>query len=194
MAYTGTLRRTPPLPHRDPIRHFSQSEKLPALLDGSYQIEVDLLPKPLFCRRITLPSKALHVSTMEIPSPMSSDTRSSPASSICSSDASVSSSPPSTPSTSAPSSPASRTRSLTYSSPPSAWFIPPVAPDPTPKQSLRRRRSPRQETLRSLRAKESDACLQRMCDQRVSAYLDGSMFECKKPGSRLAMEIVGWEK
>jgi hypothetical protein len=33
--------------------------------------------------------------------------------------------------------------------------------------------------LRGLRAKESDACLQRVYDQRTSAYLNGSMFSGK---------------
>jgi hypothetical protein len=50
------------------------------------------------------------------------------------------------------------------------------APAPRPTRPLRRKVSPTHETLRSLRAKESDACLQRVYDEQVSAYLSGALF------------------
>lgn len=45
-----------------------------------------------------------------------------------------------------------------------------------PNHSLKRKKSPRLETLRSLRNKESEASLQKVYDQQLNAYLTGSMF------------------
>lgn len=185
--------RTPPLPRRNPKRQFSQHEKpLPPLPDGVFQFDPDLIPRPLFSDRITLRPQPLRVTTMEFLSPTSSPAMSpstilSRATSLRSSNGSVSSSHISTPATSPPSSPNSRPRSLTYSSPPPTWLAPLVAPEPMPRQSLRRKKSPRKETLRSIRAKESDACLQRVYDQRLSGYLDDSMLRGRTPVSGLRM-------
>ncbi|KAF2807736.1 uncharacterized protein BDZ99DRAFT_522354 [Mytilinidion resinicola] len=41
---------------------------------------------------------------------------------------------------------------------------------------LRRKPSPKQLSLRALRAKESDACLQRIYERQTMAYLDGTVF------------------
>jgi len=43
-------------------------------------------------------------------------------------------------------------------------------------QLLRRKPSPKQLSLRALRAKESDACLQRIYERQTMAYLDGTVF------------------
>jgi hypothetical protein len=106
---------------------------------------------------------------------------SSPTPSLCSTD--VDSFCSSTPST--PSSPKFRTPQLTSYFAPTCWT---VAPSPTPiynpRHLLRRKKSPRKDTLRGLRAKESDACLQRIYDSRTSAYLDGFVF----PGIKTVLE------
>ncbi|KAH7378205.1 hypothetical protein BKA66DRAFT_145744 [Pyrenochaeta sp. MPI-SDFR-AT-0127] len=195
--YMGTLCPTPPLPPKNPNRKFSHYEKpLPPLPNEIFQIEADLIPMPLFSRRMTLPPQVIQVAAMDLPSTtsspaMSSSTITSPATSIRSSNTSTSSSQTSTPATSAPNSPSSRTRSLTYASPPSTWIVALTAPEPMPTQSLRRKKSPRKETLRSLRARGSDACLQRVYDQRLSDYLDESMSMGRNRGSglRMLMEV-----
>jgi hypothetical protein len=231
MASTETLSRTPPIPPRNPFRRLSTSNKaLPALPTQSFHIETELIPKPLFSRRTTLPAKAVHVATVELPAPglspiiLASDT--STISSNRSSIVSVASSRPSTATTLAPSEPPSRTSSFTSASHAPAWVPPPHltkptfgrsktlparsnpiakqepiqhrpissvfafepsikvpalklpptrtscfspspvwtppkrAPDPMPKQSLRRKGTPRKETLRSLRARDSVASFQ----------------------------------
>ncbi|OAL01280.1 hypothetical protein IQ06DRAFT_139469 [Phaeosphaeriaceae sp. SRC1lsM3a] len=231
MASTETLSRTPPIPPRNPFRRLSTHAKLsPCLPAEPYHIETELIPKPLFSRRATLPPKTCHVITVELPSPglspiiLPSDT--STISSNRSSIISVSSSRPSTATTFVQTEPSSRTASLTSASfvpvwvppphvakplfgrsntlpsratrpataatstqrpvtsifsfepsikvpalklpptrtscfsPAPVWTPPKRAPDSLPKRPLRRKETPRKETLRSLRAKDSVSCLQ----------------------------------
>jgi len=59
---------------------------------------------------------------------------------------------------------------------------------------LRRKISPKFESLRELRVKESEACLQKMYEQQTMSYLDGSMFwpaqGCSRGGRpRLSLRI-----
>lgn len=170
-----------PLRLHSPSRH-PRLHALPLLPDPD---ETDLIPPPLFSssKRTRLPPNTTYVAVLEIPdipSPTSNlDMPPSP-SSIRSTISTSSSSP-----SSAPSSPRSRARSLSQSPTPSCWAT--IVWDPTPQHSLRRKPSPKSETLRSLRAKESDACLQRVYNQQTLAYLDGRIFEGRKAGSRLGM-------
>lgn len=73
---------------------------------------------------------------------------------------------------------ASSTRSK---SPSSAWGSAPRSPT----HFLRRKPSPKRESLRALRAKDSDACLQRIYEQQTLAYLEGTMFLPTTPQSKL---------
>jgi hypothetical protein len=130
MASTETLSRTPPIPPRNPFRRLSSASKpSPSIPNQSFQIETELIPKPLFSRRTTLPPKTVSVVTVELPSPglspiiLPSDT--SFLSSNRSSIVSVSSSRPSTAATSVPSEPPSRTGSLTSASSALGWIPPP---------------------------------------------------------------------
>lgn len=103
---------------------------------------------------------------------------------------------PVSPGTSSPSSPSSPLRwgstSPTWSyasstrskSPSSAWGSVPRSPT----HFLRRKPSPKRESLRALRAKDSDACLQRIYEQQTLAYLEGTMFLPTTPKSKLRME------
>ncbi|KAF1829333.1 hypothetical protein BDW02DRAFT_169889 [Decorospora gaudefroyi] len=156
---------------------------------------------PLFSRKSARPPAPSHFAPGEPPSPIilspitsnagSGSTYSSPTPSLCSSDvASFNSSTPSTPATSPPSSPTFHTRPLTRNFAPSCWTVAPSStPVYSPPRKLRRRKSPRKDTLRGLRAKESDACLQRIYDERTSAYLNGSMFSGKLLSSGLNMVL-----
>ncbi|KAF2877847.1 hypothetical protein BDV95DRAFT_4400 [Massariosphaeria phaeospora] len=137
-------------------------------------------PPPLLNRKLRLPPNSIPVAVFDIdvhkePSPSPSP---SPPTSVLG----LSSSTPS----STPNSPSSRTRVSTYSPCPSpsssSWTCTststspsPSTWSPAPRHSLRRKPSPKKESLRSLRAKESDACLQRIFNQQTLAYLDGSI-------------------
>lgn len=189
MQSTWTLSKTPPLPLRNPNRRSYYLDKpLPPLPNESITFVEELLPRPLFYRTMTHPPKLIQHDLVDQPSPtLSACTVSSTVPSISSSSIGCLSPTPSTPATSAPSSPSTRTRSLTYTFPSSAWIGVLTAPDPVPRHSLRRKRSPRKESLRSLRAKDSEACLQKVYDQRTSAYLEGSMFPAQAESSRLRM-------
>jgi hypothetical protein len=50
---------------------------------------------------------------------------------------------------------------------------------------LKRKKTPKMGSLRTLRAKESEADLRRIYDQQTSAYLDGSVFVPEHEYSRL---------
>jgi hypothetical protein len=125
--------------------------------------------------------------SMDPPSPIilspvtshTNSTVSSPTPSLCLTDVeSFCSSTPSTPGTTPPSTPKFRTPSLTTSYfTPSCWTgAPSPSPIYSPRHLLRRKKSPRRDNLRNLRAKDSEACLQRVYDQRTSAYLDSFTF------------------
>ena len=108
----------------------------------------------------------------------------------------------SSPESSAPNSPTFRTRPLSsasssgstysvYSAYPEYPASLPWASASGTQRSLRRKPSPKNESLRSIRMRESDACLQRIYDQQTRAYLDGSILASRKPGSRLG---IVWER
>ncbi|OAL51933.1 hypothetical protein IQ07DRAFT_397723 [Pyrenochaeta sp. DS3sAY3a] len=178
----------PPLPLRNPNRHFYQYEKPLPPLPNVTTVEEELLPRPLFYRTMTLPPKTVEDDPVDQPSPtLSACTVSSTVPSISSSSIGSTSTRPSTPATSAPSSPSSRARSLTYMYPLPTWNNPSYSPSLVPRHALRRKKSPRKDSLRSLRAKDSEACLQRVYDQRTSAYLDGSLFPRQALGHRPRM-------
>ncbi|KAB2572453.1 uncharacterized protein LTHEOB_12660 [Lasiodiplodia theobromae] len=50
---------------------------------------------------------------------------------------------------------------------------------PTPGRMLRRQFSPRNESLREIRARDSEICLQRVYEREVMMYLDGSIFSVR---------------
>ncbi len=169
---------------------------LPSSPYAAFDIETELVPKPLFSRPTVLPPVRATYAVVEPSSPiyMSSipSASTSRAPSLQSSQRSISSSvsSKSTPMSSAPTSPCPRTRSLACSSSPSAWYTPVSTPVPQPARPLRRKVSPTHETLRSIRAKESDACLQRVYDEQVSAYLSGALFS----KGRMKPELEGLEE
>ena len=150
----------------------------------AYDIETELVPKPHFIRPTVLPPTRAAYAVVEpqspiyVPSVSSASMSRTP--SLRSSRRSISSSlsSMSTPLSSAPTSPYCQRRSLELACTSSStiWYTPISTPEPQPRQSLRRRVSPTHDTLRSIRAKESDACLQRMYDEQVSAYLSGALF------------------
>ncbi|KAF2477905.1 uncharacterized protein BDR25DRAFT_299656 [Lindgomyces ingoldianus] len=170
------LSPTPPLPIRHPSHHLHpHNHPLPPIPESPSTIR--LVPPPLFSRRTYHGREAIHVAVLEIPNlSLSSNTSSSLSpSSPRSSISWTSYSPP----TSAPGSPTTRARSLSYpSSPPSIYAA--TVWDAIPHHSLRRKPSPKRESLRAIRAKESDACLKRIYERQTSAYLDGTMFVSPK--------------
>ncbi|KAF2727001.1 hypothetical protein EJ04DRAFT_152613 [Polyplosphaeria fusca] len=171
---------TPPIPPRAP-HHHSFSKPLPPLLD--MECTTELLPLPLFSKRKRRPPNTVSASTTEMPITPSSTAPSSPTSTRSSRSGSVS-----TPPTSAPSSPRTQASSLSYSPgppTPSCWAT--IRWNPTPEHTLKRKLSPKNETLRSLRAKESDACLQRLYERQTDAYLNGMVLGSTKARSRLRM-------
>ncbi|KAH7091119.1 hypothetical protein FB567DRAFT_265595 [Paraphoma chrysanthemicola] len=135
MASTETLSRTPPLPHRSPYRRLCTFDKdLPPLPTDTFQLETELVPKPLFCRSTIRPPKTMHIATIELPS------LDAPSPIICPSDASTVSSNrssmvsdgsrPGTPATSVPSEGPSRTSSFKSTAPPPTWIPPLEVPKP----------------------------------------------------------------
>ncbi|EDU41270.1 Mating-C domain containing protein [Pyrenophora tritici-repentis] len=131
---------------------------------------------------------AAHIAPMQPVSPIvlspaishTSSAVSSPTPSVFSTadSASFSASTPSTPATSPPSTPKSGTQPQVCYFTATTWNFK-TSPSPVyiPRNKLRRKDSPRFETLRTLRAKESDACLERVYGQRTSAYLAWTGFE-----------------
>ncbi|KAF2631751.1 hypothetical protein BU25DRAFT_195979 [Macroventuria anomochaeta] len=183
---------------RAPTNYY-YDKPLPALPYGdAFDIDTELVPKPLFSRPTILPPIRAAYAVVEPQSPIyipSISSASIPqAPSLRSSRRSIPSSisSMSTPLSSAPTSPYSQRRSLelTCTSPSTVWYTPVSTPEPQPRRPLRRKVSPTHETLRSLRAKESDACLQRVYDEQVSAYISGALFprERMKPGLEVLRE------
>ncbi|KAF2268518.1 hypothetical protein CC78DRAFT_373157 [Lojkania enalia] len=167
---------TPPVPLRNPGRHM-QSRPLPPIPETPST--KDLLPPPLFSRRTRHPN-AIPATVLEIPdSPPSYPTYPLSPGSSKSSGSAISS-----PTSSVPSSPTSKTRSLTQSPTPSCLAL--ISWDPEPQHTLKRKLSPKYETLRSLRAKESEACLQRIYEQQTLAYLSGAL--CGKGKARRRLQ------
>lgn len=123
---------------------------------------------------------------------------SSPSSSFYSSFPSATSTPASSP----PTSPVPLARSLvctscskicspvlTLPTEPDPEIIPsrPRMMPPSPKKSLKRKKSPRKDTLRSLRAKESDACLKKSFKRQAAMSLDGLVLEMENL-------LEGWQE
>jgi hypothetical protein len=160
---------------------------------NAFDIEKRPIPRPLSRTTRVLPPTGAAYAVVEpqspiyipsVPSACSSRTSSLRSSrrSICSSRSLMSS-----PLSSAPTSPSSQRHSveLTCTSPSTVWYTPISSPEPQPRRPLRRKVSPTNDTLRNLRAKQSDACLQRVCDEQVLAYLSDTLF----PQARVRPEL-----
>jgi hypothetical protein len=125
-----TLSPTPEIPERSPFRRpYAYEKPLPPLPDDFFQLETELVPKPLFSRARTLPSRAIHVATIELPppgapSPIIYPSDVSTVASNRSSIVSVASSRPSTAATSIFSEAPSRTSSFTRTTPTPSWIAP----------------------------------------------------------------------
>jgi hypothetical protein len=175
---TTTYRPLPPNLYCYPDRRFFE-KPLPPLPDGSFDIEIELVPRPLFSRPTTLPPPDTHFAVITAQSPVSpplsrSHSTSSRPSSLRSSNGSIMSSVSAASRASTASTTPSSISDSSYSRM-STWSNS-SASDLQPRRSLRRRKLPADESLRSLRAKQSDACLQRMYDEQTLAYLNGTMF------------------
>lgn len=171
---------------RTPVNYYYDKPLPPVPYGDAFDIETERVPEPLCSRPTVLPPTRAAYAVVEpqspiyIPSISSASVSRTP--SLRSSRRSISSSisSVSSPLSSAPTSPYSQRRSLelTCKSPSTVWYTPVTSPEPQPppRRSLRRRVSPTHDTLRNLRAKESDACLQKVCEEQVSAYLSGTLF------------------
>lgn len=182
---------------RTPTNYYYDKSLPPVPHGDAYEFETELVPKPPFRRPTVLPPTRTAYAVVKPQSPISIPSMSSASvsrtPSLRSSRRSVSPSISSisTPLSSAPTSPYSQRRSLelTCKSPSSVWYTPVTSPEPqSPRPSLRRKVSPIHDTLRNLRAKESDACLQRVCEEQVSAYLSGALSPRERIQTRL--EVV----
>lgn len=169
---------TPPLPVRNPDRRHS-NRNYPLVAPNS---SARMTPKPLFSKRTGLPPMRIHVQVHDSgytshPSSAQSSGPSSPSAS-CRSFASYASSASSASTVSGPGSVSNTPRSRGCSFPPAdvcnwdnEWDL---SHNPNPR--LRRTKTPKRETLRELRAKASEACLQRAYEQQVELYLNGALF------------------
>jgi hypothetical protein len=158
---------------------------------NAFDIEKRPIPRPLSRTTRVLPSTRGAYAVVEPQSPIyiPSSACSSRTSSLRSSRRSICSSRSlmSSPLSSAPTSPSSLRHSfgLTCTSPSTVWYTPISSPEPQLWRPLRRKFSPTNDTLRNLRAKQSDACLQRVCDEQVLAYLSDTLF----PQARVRPEL-----
>ncbi|KAF2200820.1 hypothetical protein GQ43DRAFT_57423 [Delitschia confertaspora ATCC 74209] len=182
----------PPLRIRNP--NYRQKHRLPhsrPILPRSESTQ-GLVPDPLFSKRITPDTILVTVLELSPATPIAN-----PVSSPSSPSAPTSNWNHVFPGSSPPSSPGTRPRplsSLSYSSSSSSsstWITSTSTTPwtPPPPRPLRRKSSPRMETLRSLREKDSDACLQRIYERQTSAYLDGSMLRSFHVSSKLGREV-----
>ena len=170
---------------RTPTNYYYDKPLPPVPHGDAFDIETKLVSEPSFSKPTVLPPTQAAYAVVEpqspiyIPSVSSASVSRTP--SLQSSRRSISSSISSitTPFSSAPTTPYSQRRSLqlTCKSTSTVWYTPVTSPEPqAPRRPLRRRVSPTHDTLRNLRAKESDACLQKVCQEQVSAYLSGTLF------------------
>lgn len=182
---------------RTPTNYYYDKPLPPVPYRDGFDIETELVPEPLFSRPTMLPPTRAAYAVVKPQSPIyipsissaSVSRTPSPRSSRRSISSSISSM--STPLSSAPTSPYSQRRSLELpcKSPSTVWYTPISSPEPQPpRRPLRRRVSPTHDTLRNLRAKESDACLQRVCEEQVSAYLSGTLFPQER--AQTGLEVV----
>lgn len=167
---------TPPLPIRAP-GHCLHPLSAPLPPIPHTPSTVGLMPSPLFSkkrpRRTIMPPDTIHVAVLEMPSHSTP-----PASPSSGWDHSSQTSSP-------PNSPSSRPRSLSCISSTSSF----IEWGSSPMHALRRKPSPKRDTLRALRAKDSDASLQRIYENQTSAYLNGNLFGRPNGLSRLGVEI-----
>jgi hypothetical protein len=112
------------------------------------------LLKPLFGRSKTLPTKATYPATERPSLPRPASSFSPPESSL-----------------KVPALRLAPARTSCFSPAP-VWTPPKRAPNPEPKRSLRRKETPRKETLRTLRAKDSNSFLQDSPTRNNSVYVD----------------------
>ncbi|KAF9733166.1 hypothetical protein PMIN06_010256 [Paraphaeosphaeria minitans] len=167
---------TPPLPVRNPNHRYAQPKPAFALPNSSAR----LVPKPLSSKRSALPLLQIHIEVQQIPDWSSrSSSQSSGPPSPTSSFRSFASYASSVTTVSGPGSLRERPPSQEYAFPPpdvcnwgNEW-----EPSHAPTQPrLRRTKTPKKETLRDLRAKGSDVCLQRVYEQQLELYLNGALF------------------
>ncbi|KAF2445581.1 hypothetical protein P171DRAFT_430978 [Karstenula rhodostoma CBS 690.94] len=166
---------TPPLPVRNPNHRYPPRKAAFAVPNSSAK----LIPKPLFSKRSRLSPLEIHIEVQEFPdwSSRSSSQSSGPPSPTFSF-TSFASYASSATTVSGPGSIRERPASQEYLFPPSdicnwgnEW-----EPSHAPKPRLRRIKTPKKETLRDLRAKGSDVCLQRVYEQQLELYLNGALF------------------
>ncbi|KAK7184590.1 hypothetical protein DPSP01_009007 [Paraphaeosphaeria sporulosa] len=167
---------TPPLPVRNPNRRYSQRKTAFVVPNSSAK----LVPKPLFSKRSGIPPLQIHIEVQEILDWSSrSSSQSSGPPSPTSSFRSFASYASSVTTVSGPGSVRERPISQEYAFPPldiCNWgneWEPSHAPT---NPRLRRTKTPKKETLRDLRAKGSDMCLQRVYEQQLELYLNGALF------------------
>lgn len=178
---------------RAPTNYYYDKPLPPAPSGDAFDIEVELVPKPLFTRPTILPPTRAAYAVVEPQSPIyipSISSTSMSRTSSLQSRRSVSSSTSSTSTflSSAPSSPYSQRRSLelTCTSPSTVWCTPVSSPEPpSQRRTLRRRVSPTHDTLRNLRAIDSEICLQRAYEEQVLAYLNGALPPRERTSSEL---------
>ncbi|KAF1361721.1 hypothetical protein EJ07DRAFT_153937 [Lizonia empirigonia] len=131
---------------RTPTNHYYDKPLPPLPSYGIFDIETELVPKPLFSRLTVLPPTRAAYAVVEPPSPIYLPSVSASISrtpSLRSSRHSISSSisSGSTRLSSAPNSPSAQRRSLalTYSSPSTVWYNPIPTPEPQTRRPLRRK-------------------------------------------------------
>lgn len=184
MMNTSPTTLTPPSP--DPLGRLYKSRPLPPLPTSELQDTSDLIPPPLFSSRSRSRAHSGPRNTTSSPTPSSRAYSQPYTSSLHSTHSSTSLSSP-------PISPTSSTK-RTFHSPPSSptpSYHVAVSWNPSPRPSLRRKTAPKKESLRSLRKKQSDDCLQRVYQERTLAYLDGSILA--GAGVRLGPLHESWE-
>ena len=172
----------PPLPVRNPRHRYAQWNAHPMVSENLD----DLVPRPLFSERAGRRPTRIYVEVQDLHSLLgpSSSQLSIPSSPTASfrSFTSYASSESSISTVSGP-------RSLSRTPKPQSYPFPPPDvcnwgndgdPSPAPTPKLRRIKSPKKETLRDLRAKGSDVCLQRVYEQQLELYLQGALFPRQK--------------
>ena len=159
--------RTPPLPPRSVYRD-SFPPRSPR--------DAELIPKPLFSGRTDLPPTSLHGLTHTTPRRPSKPRTPLPTLSTISDELNASPSKPGL-SSSRPSPQSFVSRHWLSPQPTAIDSDSNWKPLPLSRRILRRKRSPKTETLRALRAKESDASLQKVYSRQLDAYLNGTLFD-----------------
>lgn len=170
---------TPPLPVRNPNHRYIQQNSAFYAPNSSAR----LVPKPLFNKRNGLSPLQIHIEAQDAPDWISfSSSQSSGPLSPTSSFKSFASYASSVTTVSGPGSIRERPVSREYAFPPEDvcnWgneWEPYRYQTPSKTPRLRRTKTPKKVTLRDLRAKGSDVCLQRVYEQQLELYLNGALF------------------